>query len=73
MSSIDPGLSTVPLSNDRLFSGKRLHKTRPGQFGDFSQVIQAYAAQPLTHQLILSLLKGYRRPNDLAAHLKIKT
>ena len=31
---------------------------------DFNQVIQAYANQPLTHQLLLSLLKDYKRPND---------
>ncbi|WP_374164036.1 hypothetical protein [Arcticibacter sp. MXS-1] len=31
---------------------------------DFGQVIQAYAEQPLTRQVILSLLKDYRRPND---------
>jgi hypothetical protein len=28
------------------------------------QAIRSYSAQPLTHQLLLSLLKGYKRPND---------
>ena len=31
---------------------------------DFGQVIQTYAAQPLTHQVLLSILKDYKRPND---------
>ncbi len=30
---------------------------------DISQAIRSYAAQPLTHQLLLSLLKEYKRPN----------
>jgi len=28
------------------------------------QSIKEFSAQPLTHQLLLSLLKGYKRPND---------
>lgn len=31
---------------------------------DFGQTIQNYAAQPLTHQVLLSILKDYKRPND---------
>lgn len=31
---------------------------------DLNQAIRSYATQPLTHQLLLSLLKEYRRPND---------
>lgn len=31
---------------------------------DFLQLIQPYRGQPLTHQLLLSVLKGYKRPND---------
>lgn len=31
---------------------------------DFGQAIQNYAAQPLTHQVLLSILKDYKRPND---------
>ncbi|MHB1178211.1 MAG: type IV toxin-antitoxin system AbiEi family antitoxin domain-containing protein [Daejeonella sp.] len=31
---------------------------------DLYQAIRSYASQPLTHQLIVSLLKGYKRPND---------
>ena len=31
---------------------------------DINQAIRAYAGQPLTHQLLLSLLKGYKSPND---------
>src|SRR5450631_3976622 len=31
---------------------------------DLQQSIRSYSAQPLTHQLLLSLLRGYRRPND---------
>ena len=31
---------------------------------EINQAIRSYAAQPLTHQLLLSLLKGYKRPND---------
>lgn len=31
---------------------------------DLNQAIRSYAAQPLTHQLLLSLLKDYKRPND---------
>ena len=31
---------------------------------DISQAIRSYSAQPLTHQLLLSLLKDYKRPND---------
>jgi hypothetical protein len=29
-----------------------------------SQAIQSYASQPISHQLVLSLLDGYKRPND---------
>jgi hypothetical protein len=28
------------------------------------QGLQTYSSQPLTHQLLLSMLKGYKRPND---------
>ncbi|MEJ7558199.1 MAG: hypothetical protein WKF66_07810 [Pedobacter sp.] len=28
------------------------------------QSIKAFAGQPITHQLLISLLKGYKRPND---------
>jgi len=31
---------------------------------DLYQAIRSYASQPLTHQLVVSLLKGYKRPND---------
>lgn len=31
---------------------------------DIIQAIRSYSGQPLTHQLIVSLLKGYKRPND---------
>ncbi|MGB4400566.1 MAG: hypothetical protein WBJ10_14430 [Daejeonella sp.] len=31
---------------------------------DLYQAIRSYASQPLTHQLVISLLKGYKRPND---------
>lgn len=31
---------------------------------DFNQAIQKYTAQPLTHQILLSVLKDYKRPND---------
>jgi hypothetical protein len=31
---------------------------------DIKQEIRSYSAQPLTHQVLLSLLKGYKRPND---------
>jgi hypothetical protein len=30
---------------------------------DFAQTIRPYATQPLTHQVLLSLLKAYKRPN----------
>lgn len=31
---------------------------------NIKQAIRSYSSQPLTHQLLLSLLKGYKRPND---------
>lgn len=31
---------------------------------EITQVIRSHAAQPLTHQVLLSFLKKYRRPND---------
>lgn len=31
---------------------------------DFLQSIQTFKGQPLTHQMIVSALKGYKRPND---------
>ncbi len=31
---------------------------------DIKQAIQAHSNQPLTHQLLLSLLQGYKRPNE---------
>ncbi|HET9053523.1 MAG TPA: hypothetical protein VFM90_05080 [Cyclobacteriaceae bacterium] len=31
---------------------------------DYTAVLRPYAHQPLTHQLLVSLFKGYQRPND---------
>lgn len=31
---------------------------------DLYQALRSYASQPLTHQVVVSLLKGYKRPND---------
>lgn len=31
---------------------------------DFNMAVKDYAAQPLTHQVLLSILKDYKRPND---------
>ena len=31
---------------------------------DLYQTIRSYASQPLTHQVVISLLKDYKRPND---------
>lgn len=31
---------------------------------DFLQAIQTFRGQPLTHQMLLSVLKDYKRPND---------
>lgn len=31
---------------------------------DLNQIIRSYSHQPLTHQLLMSLLKDYKRPND---------
>jgi hypothetical protein len=31
---------------------------------DINQEIRSYSAQPLTHQVLLSMLKDYKRPND---------
>lgn len=31
---------------------------------DINQAIRSYAAQPITHQLLMSLLQDYKRPND---------
>jgi len=31
---------------------------------EINQIIDTYAGQPLTHQLLTSWLKGYKRPND---------
>jgi len=31
---------------------------------DLYQALRLYASQPLTHQVVVSLLKGYKRPND---------
>lgn len=31
---------------------------------DINQAIRLYASQPLTHQVVVSLLKDYKRPND---------
>lgn len=31
---------------------------------DLYQAIRSYASQPLSHQVVVSLLKGYKRPND---------
>lgn len=37
---------------------------------DIKQVIASYSEQPLTHQLLVSLLKDYKRPNDKIKALK---
>lgn len=34
-----------------------------------SEIIAAYANQPITHQMLLSLLKEYKRPNDKISDL----
>ncbi|MFN8417584.1 MAG: hypothetical protein U0U66_14740 [Cytophagaceae bacterium] len=39
---------------------------------DLNQKIRSYASQPLTHQLVLSLLKDYKRPNDKVHELLTK-
>src|SRR5689334_12736834 len=31
---------------------------------DIREAIRNYASQPITHQMLLSILKGYKRPND---------
>ena len=31
---------------------------------DLNQSIRSFSSQPLTHQVLLSLLKGYKRPNE---------
>jgi hypothetical protein len=31
---------------------------------ELKQILQSYTHQPLTHQLLISLLKDYKRPND---------
>lgn len=31
---------------------------------ELNQAIKSYSSQPLTHQLLMSLLKDYKRPND---------
>ncbi len=31
---------------------------------DIREAIRSYASQPITHQMLLSILKGYKRPND---------
>ena len=31
---------------------------------ELNQILQSYSNQPLTHQLLISLLKEYKRPND---------
>lgn len=31
---------------------------------DIAQIIRSYASQPITHQLLMSLLSAYKRPND---------
>ncbi|MBB3057122.1 type IV toxin-antitoxin system AbiEi family antitoxin domain-containing protein [Mucilaginibacter gotjawali] len=36
---------------------------------DIRQAIRSYARQPLTHQLLLSLLKDYKSPNDKISSL----
>lgn len=37
---------------------------------DFSQILGDFSGQPLTHQLLMSLLKDYKRPNDKIKALK---
>lgn len=37
---------------------------------DLNQMIQKYSSQPLTHQLLMSFLKDYKRPNDKLKALK---
>lgn len=39
---------------------------------DISQIIGLHAEQPLPHQLLMSWLKGYKRPNDKILGLKEK-
>lgn len=39
---------------------------------DINQIIKAHADQPLPHQLLLSWLKDYKRPNDKIKVLKSK-
>ncbi len=34
-----------------------------------SEIIESYAGQPITHQMLLSLLKDYKRPNDKISEL----
>ncbi|SDF81939.1 Transcriptional regulator, AbiEi antitoxin, Type IV TA system [Mucilaginibacter pineti] len=37
---------------------------------DINQTIREYSSQPLTHQLMMSFLKDYKRPNDKIKALK---
>jgi predicted transcriptional regulator of viral defense system len=37
---------------------------------DLNQTIQKYSSHPLTHQLLMSFLKNYKRPNDKLKALK---
>ncbi|MFA6086059.1 hypothetical protein [Mucilaginibacter sp.] len=37
---------------------------------DLNQTIQKYSSHPLTHQLLMSFLKDYKRPNDKLKALK---
>jgi hypothetical protein len=39
---------------------------------EIRQVLQAYVGQPLTHQLLTTLLREYKRPNDKIHELMIK-
>jgi hypothetical protein len=37
---------------------------------DINQIVREHASQPITHQLLLSFLKDYKRPNDKIKALK---
>jgi hypothetical protein len=37
---------------------------------DINQIVREHASQPITHQLLLSFLKGYKRPNDKIMAMK---
>ena len=39
---------------------------------DFSKLLSAFEGQPITHQILTSLLRQYKRPNDKIKALKDK-